>query len=78
MRRRSPEQASAALRSCGQGVAGPRSQMRLPQGWPGVRVPQLLCGHLHIAPAKYKTDLRFTSPCGTLPTPISLIAFVGL
>lgn len=52
--------------------------MRLLQGWPGVHVPQLLCGHLHRAGAKCKTDLHFTWPCGSLSAPISLIAFVGL
>lgn len=78
MRCCSPEQAGAALGGWGQGMAGPRSQMRLLQGWPGVHVPQLLCGHLHRAGAKCKTDLHFTWPCGSLSAPISLIAFVGL
>lgn len=52
--------------------------MRWLQGWPGVHVPQLHGGQLHRAGAKCKTDLHFTSPCGSLSAPISLIAIVGL
>lgn len=81
MRWCSPEQAGAAPGGCGQDVAGRgRTPLTdaLPQGWPGVHVPQLLRGHLHRAGAKCKTDVHFTPPRGSLSAPISLTAFVGL
>lgn len=78
MRCCSPEQAGAAPGGCRRGVAGPRSQMRVLLGWPGVHGPKLLHGHLHRAGAKCETGLHFTSPCGSLSAPMSLIAFVGL